>query len=197
MKWWCEMTWTPRIPSLVFVIRRSCLKGRLSQCCGPYLRLSVLSLPQRESWGRSSHWRFWRHRCSTTSQQVGRSVCEREHMRVRACTPPVRDFTINHILCDFACPVLPFMIVLRPFSCLCNGEVTFGSHSYGLCNWQVRSVCRSSQCFLINQTNAVIIGWQLCCYLKMVKGFLRDILFYVSLKSSSAVGGKHVAWFLQ
>lgn len=85
-KWWREMTWTPLIPSLVLVIGRSSLKGRLSQCCGRYLKLSVLSPPQRESWGRSSRWRFWRHRCSTTSQQVGYSVCEREHvcMCVRA-----------------------------------------------------------------------------------------------------------------
>lgn len=162
-KGWREMTWTPLIPSLVLVIGRSSLKGRLSQCCGRYLKLSVLSPPQRESWGRSSRWRFWRHRCSTTSQQVGYSVCEREHvcMCVCACTPPVRDFTINHILCDFACPVLPFMIVLRPVLCLCNGEVTFESHSYGLRNWQLMSVCRSCQCLLINQTNVVIIELQL------------------------------------
>lgn len=61
-------------------------------------------------------------------------MCEREHVRVYVCTAPVRDFTINHILCDFAWPVLPFIVVLMPFLCLCNGEVTFENHSYRLRN---------------------------------------------------------------
>lgn len=143
---------TPSLASLVFVIRRFCLKGRLSQCCGRYLKLSVLSHPQRESWGRSSRWRFWRHQCSTTSQQVGHSVCV--SMCACACAPPVRDFTINHILCDFACLVFPFIIVVFPFLFLCNGEMALENHSYGL--RKLRSLCGSHQCFPINQTDAVM-----------------------------------------
>lgn len=52
---------------------------------------------------------------------VSASVC----VCVCVCTAPVRDFTINHILCDFAWPVLPSIVVLMPVLCLCNGEVTF------------------------------------------------------------------------
>lgn len=41
-----------------FFLLKNCpirfVAGSLSQCCGPYLKRSVLSLPQRESWERSS-----------------------------------------------------------------------------------------------------------------------------------------------
>lgn len=105
-----------------------------------------------------------------------------------ACTPPLRDFTINHILCDFACPVLPFMSVLMPFLCLCNGEVTFENHSYGLRNWQLMSVCSSCQCFLINQTNAVILGWQLYSLFDNAEGVSARHFTVCVSKSTSAVG---------
>lgn len=44
--------------SVSFFLLKNCpirfVAGSLSQCCGPYLKRSVLSLPQRESWERSS-----------------------------------------------------------------------------------------------------------------------------------------------
>lgn len=54
--------------------------------------------------------------CVNVSTLVCVSVC------LCVCATPVRDFTVNHILCDFACPVLPFTMVLMPFLFLCNSE---------------------------------------------------------------------------